>query len=357
MSDININFSGITSGIQTPRTAVTGFTQQAEATKSSESTQSLVKSYFDSLRERSDGEAKQILEDLENSRLSQITKLFADVQTSTVNNTSRLFEDMRIKPVDEIDSLENAAGSVNLNANVGAPVTAQAAEPAAPPEQTSYVSGIREAAEKTAADEAPEAETAEKTGETDGGDNREDRRATRVKKATTQDQISANNEKLSEVSRRTAESAQKSGESVARTADSMLIDRETAFPAIEEFIKSFNELGDEINGSGNETVSAKAAFLASMTEQRKTELLNVGIQIYGNNELRISPQKFYQASDEDLERVFGEKGSFTEFVIGQAKQLASYAGTDEYQRANVYSDSGNITQVSSVNGIVVNMVG
>ncbi len=341
------------------------------------STQSLVKSYFDSLRERSDGEAKKLLEDLENTQLSQITRMFSDLQTSTVDNTSRLFEDLRIKPTDEATALAGAmkpkaadetdtavkAASLNIAGaedKTGAAVKADNADKtgaAEKTEKTGAVLDITDKARENKVDETDKTDKRDKTDEVDDGDLTENTLAKYVRKLTEKDQISADNEKLNDITARTLESVQKTKQAFFRSPETGEIDRGGAYSAAEDFVKSYNAFADEIAGSENNTVAGKSEFINGMTISFRPKLERAGIEQNENGELEVNKEQFEKASDKDLESAFGEKDSFADFIEGQAKQLAAYAQTDLYQRSSAYSDSGNITQVSNINGIYFNMLG
>jgi len=334
MSDINLIYPSVTNSAA-QRTNFGALAQTTAKENEAASTQSLFKSYFDSLRERSDGEAKKLLEDLENTPLTQISKLFTDVQTASVDNTSRLFEDLRIKPTNEMDSLFDT-----LRANGAAKV-----------EQ------ITAMAQKNKTDNTDETDKRDKIDETDDGDLTEETLAKRIKKLTEKDQIAADNNKLNDITERTIEAVQKAENSFFRSAETGEIDRGGAYGAAEDFVKSYNAFANEINGSENGTVSGKSDFVSNMTAAFRPRLERVGIDISENGELTIDEERFSKASDNELEQVFGEKDSFADFIDGQAKQLAAYAQTDLYQRSSAYSDSGNITQVSTINGTYFNMLG
>ncbi|MCR4780261.1 MAG: hypothetical protein K5876_04100 [Ruminiclostridium sp.] len=347
MSDINILYPAASNNIQIPRATVQANTRATEKENEAASTQSLVKSYFDSLRERSDGEAKKLLEDLENTPLSQITKMFSDVQTSTVDNTSRLFEDLRIKPTDEVNSV---AGAMK-------PPETDAADNAQKTQKTAAALSITDNARENKVDETDKTDERDKTDEVDDGDLTENTLAKYVRKLTEKDQVSADNEKLNNITAMTIEAVQKTKQSFFRSAETGEIDRGGAYSAAEDFVKSYNSFANEIAGSENNTVAGKSEFISGMTISFRPRLERAGIGQNEDGELTLDREQFEKASDKELENAFGEKDSFADFIEGQAKQLAAYAQTDLYQRSSAYSDSGNITQVSNINGIYFNMLG
>ncbi len=337
MADLNVMFPS-TSNISARQSAsiMSAWTQATEEENEAASTQSLFKSYFDSLRERSDGEAKKLFQDLETTPISQISRLFTDVQTASIDNTSRLFEDLRIKPVNEQDSLFET-----LRANGQAKV-----------EQ------ITAMAQKNKTDKVDQTDKQkDRVDETDDGDLTEETIAKRIKTLTEKDQIPADNNKLGDITARTLEAVQKTEQSFFRSPETGEIDRNGAYNAAEDFVNSYNAFAGEISGSGNGTVAGKSDFVSNMTEAFRPRLERVGITRNEEGELSIDREAFEKAADSDLENVFGEKDSFASFIEGQAKQLAAYAQTDLYQRSSAYSDSGNITQVSNINGSYFNMLG
>lgn len=337
MADMNVLFpttSNISAGQRS--SMINAWTQATVDENEAASTQSLFKSYFDSLRERSDGEAKKLFQDLETTPISQISRLFTDVQTASVDNTGRLFEDLRIKPNKEADSLFET-----LRANGQAKV-----------EQ------ITAMAQKNKTDKVDQADKQkDQVDKTDDGDLTEETLAKRIKTLTEKDQISADNNKLNDITARTLESVQKTEQSFFRSPETGEIDKNGAYNAAEDFVKSYNAFAGEIGGSENSTVAGKSEFVNNMTDAFRPRLERVGISRNENGELSIDREAFEKATDKDLENVFGGKDSFTDFIEGQAKQLASYAQTDLYQRSSAYSDSGNITQVSNINGSYFNMLG
>lgn len=336
MADINVLFPTTSNISAQQRTNFSAWAQATVDENEAASTQSLFKSYFDSLRERSDGEAKKLFQDLETTPITQISRLFTDVQTASIDNTSRLFEDLRIKPSDEADSLFET-----LRANGQAKV-----------EQ------ITAMAQKNKTDKVDQTDKQkDQVDEVDDGDLTEETLAKRIKKLTEKDQVSADNNKLNDITARTLEAVQKTEQSFFRSPETGEIDRNAAYSAAEDFVDSYNAFAGEISGSENGTVAGKSEFVSDMTEAFRPRLERVGISQNENGELSIDREAFEKATDQDLERVFGEKDSFASFIEGQAKQLASYAQTDLYQRSSAYSDSGNITQVSNINGSYFNMLG
>ncbi len=336
MADINVLFPTTSNISARQRANFSAWAQTTVDENEAASTQSLFKSYFDSLRERSDGEAKKLFEDLETTPISQISRLFTDVQTASIDNTSRLFEDLRIKPSNETDSLFET-----LRANGQAKV-----------EQ------ITAMAQKNRTDKVDETDKQkDQTDEVDDGDLTEETLAKRIKTLTEKDQIAADNNKLNDITARTLESVQKTEQSFFRSPETGEIDRNTAYSAAEDFVNSYNAFAGEINGSENGTVAGKSDFVNNMTDAFHPRLEKVGISQNENGELTIDRETFGKATDKELEDVFGQKDSFASFIEGQAKQLAAYAQTDLYQRSSAYSDSGNITQVSNINGSYFNMLG
>jgi hypothetical protein len=365
MSDINILYPAVSDNVRMSRMTMQANTRATEKENEAASTQSLVKSYFDSLRERSDGEAKKLLEDLENTQLSQMTKMFTDLQSSTVDNTSRLFEDLRIKPTDEASALAGAMkppASDNTDAAVKAAamnVTGEAdkADASEKTEKTAATLNITDKARENKVDETDKTDERDKTDEVDDGDLTENTLAKYVRKLTEKDQVSADNEKLNDITARTLETVQKTKQSFFRSPETGEIDRGGAFNAAEDFVKSYNSFANDIAGSQNNTVAGKSDFINGMTISFRPKLERAGIEQNENGELEVNKEQFEKASDKDLEGAFGKKDSFADFIEGQAKQLAAYAQTDLYQRSSAYSDSGNITQVSNINGIYFNMLG
>ena len=215
MSDINVLYPTITNSAQ--RSTLNAYAQATAKENEAASTQSLFKSYFDTLRERSDGEAKKLFEELETTPISQISRLFNDVQTASVDNTGRLFEDLRIKPTEEMDSLFE-----QIRANGQAKV-----------EQ------ITAAAQKNRTDKTDQTDKeTDKVDEVDDGDLTEETLAKRIRKLTEKDQVQADNNKLNDITARTIESVQKAEQSFFRDTKTGEIDRNGAYNAAEDFVKS-----------------------------------------------------------------------------------------------------------------------
>lgn len=169
--------------------------------------------------------------------------------------------------------------------------------------------------------------------------------------------LSEANKKLREHAQKMAEASERLGDAFDRNPQTGDLDKQRANKAALEFVDRYNELVDSIKNSGNGTVEGKARFLGDMTDAYSRRLEKVGITKGEDNRLTFDETQLSQATERDIERVFGKEDSFAEFVDGQAKQLASYAQTDLYQRSEAYNDAGSIMQISNISGSYFNMLG
>ncbi len=318
MSDLNLLYSSLNNTSNSNKTSlwhdISKYSLAADATKQENeaaASQSLFKSYFNGLREKADDNTKQLLESLTNSPAGTANKLFTNLQTTSVDNISRLFEDLRIKPTDEVGTLLEA---IQKN---GVDRTDE------PEKKESLLSRYaRENAEKDAADK-----------------------------------VTANNNKLAEVTDKMNKAVEKTEKAFEKKDETTPRDRDEAYTAAEDFVNSYNSMSDALRGEKNGTVSGKAQFINDMLGSYSSRLEKVGIRQDENGDLSIDKQTFDAASDKDKENVFGKKDSFAEFIDGQAKQLSAYSQTELYQRSSAYSDGGNITQISNISGSYFNMLG
>ena len=122
-------------------------------------------------------------------------------------------------------------------------------------------------------------------------------------------------------------------------------------------VNKFNSFAKAINHSDNTTVAGKAKFVGDMTSAYSTRLRKIGISTNDDGTLTIDKEKFSTADSSDINKALGGKNSFAQFIDEQAKQPATYAQADIFQRAGAYSDSGNITTVTNINGAFMNMLG
>lgn len=169
--------------------------------------------------------------------------------------------------------------------------------------------------------------------------------------------LSEANKKLRDHAAKMAEAKEKLDESFKRDPRTGENDFEKAREAAKDFVKRYNEFTKDLKNTGNGTVESKAKFIGDITDAYGRRLEKVGITKGDDGRLTFDESKFEQAGDRDIERVFGEKDSFAEFMDGQAKQLAAYAQTDLYQRSEAYNDAGNIMQISNISGSYFNMLG
>ena len=295
--------------------------------------QSLYKSYFNKLRENADEPTKKLITKIENSPADITQKLFSNIQETTVRNISQLFEDLKIKQTEELSSLI-------------ADVQADQIEKARQTDETDKTDETDET------DKADEVDAADSTGRKDPAEESYLQKYMRE----SVDQIPADNERIGEVTEQMAKSAEKTKDAFKKE-DEAVIDREKAYESAKEFVDSYNSLSDAIKDSQNGTVSGKAGFISEMLENYSERLEKSGVDRDEDGNLSINKQAFDEASDKDLERSFGEKDSFRDFIEGQSEQLAAYAQTDLYQKASSYSDAGNITRISDINGAYFNMLG
>ena len=171
------------------------------------------------------------------------------------------------------------------------------------------------------------------------------------------DKVSADNNKLAAVTDKMAKAVEKTEKAFEKKEETTPKDRDEAYAAAEDFVKSYNSLSDALKGEKNGTVSGKASFIDDMLKAYSSRLEKVGITKDDNGELSVNKEKLNAADDKDIDKVFGKKDSFAEFIDGQTKQLYAYSQTDLYQRSSAYSDGGNITQISNISGSYFNMLG
>lgn len=134
-------------------------------------------------------------------------------------------------------------------------------------------------------------------------------------------------------------------------------DEDDLYNAASEMVNNFNSFAQSIRNSGNSTVNGKAKFIDDMINAFDNRLERVGITRNDDGTMSVDRDRLNSASPRDIQRALGKKDSFASFVDEQAKQLASYAQTDVYQRSSAYNNAGNITAVSYINGSFMNMLG
>ncbi len=169
--------------------------------------------------------------------------------------------------------------------------------------------------------------------------------------------LSEANKKLREHAAKMTEAKEKLNEALKRDPKTGENDFEKARDAARDFVKRYNEFTQGISNSENGTVGSKSKLIGEVTDAYGRHLEKVGITKDSDGRLTLDEDKFAQAGERDIERVFGKEDSFAEFIDGQAKQLASYAQTDLYQRSEAYNDAGNIMQISNISGSYFNMLG
>ena len=124
-------------------------------------------------------------------------------------------------------------------------------------------------------------------------------------------------------------------------------DTEKAYNAAKSFIDSYNGLYSAIRGSGNKSLSAKSEFMSNMTTAYGRALGKAGITRNADGTLSIDREKFESASCDELDAIFGSKGSFASFASGQADSLAKYAETDAYLKAGTYTKTDILSKNTS----------
>ena len=169
--------------------------------------------------------------------------------------------------------------------------------------------------------------------------------------------LSPENKEISSYSTEVSDSALRLEDAIERDQTSDEKESGSAYGAAEDLVNKFNKLSESIRASSNGMVSGKSAFLNKMLDAFGERLKKVGVTEDENGRLSIDRDKFESASPRDMERAFGRKNSFASFIEEQARQLANYAQSDIYKRAGAYSDAGNITTVTNINGSFMNMMG
>ncbi len=137
------------------------------------------------------------------------------------------------------------------------------------------------------------------------------------------------------------------------------IDRDKAFAAAEKFVKSYNDLYSSTRSSGNQTVSNKSQFIANMTNAYSRKLDSVGISIGSDGKLSIDKDTFNSASEDELDKVFGKKDSFSSFMSTQANAVSAYSQTAAYKEATkTYTSSGTVasSNASALSGVLYNQL-
>ena len=137
------------------------------------------------------------------------------------------------------------------------------------------------------------------------------------------------------------------------------IDRDKAYEAASKFVDSYNELYSSTRSSGNSTVSNKSQFIANMTNAYSRKLSNVGITVGSDGKLSIDKDTFNNASEDDLDQVFGKKDSYASFMSTQANAVSAYAQTSAYLDANsTYTKSGTVasSNASALSGVLYNQL-
>ncbi len=290
--------------------------------------QSIFKAYLDTLREKSDEATQKTLKELENTPISAVSRLFGNLQVNSVEQVSRIFDDLRIKPNDEIDSI---LGGVKVN---------NAVKQAQKPDLTEKL--IRKENDK-------EAKNTEKPGDI--------RSFLEQNLDHAGDKVSKENNALNEHSKQVSEAALEVRAAAERDEISGERDLERLDGAAEKLVSRYNTFADTVNNSKNNTVNGKSKFINEMLDAYSSRLKNVGITKDEDGRLNLDKTQLEKADDKDIERAFGKKDSFAEFIEEQAKQLSAYSQTDLYQKAGAYNDGGNITQISNISGSYFNMLG
>ena len=306
MSDLNLKMYSVQNAASSQRTDYSLSNISSSKDDSININQSIFQEYLQKLKENSDGKAKETLQAVQNIPISQVSRLFDDLQVKSVEQAGKMFDDLKIKSTDEISSILAAAKN--------------------------------NAVQNTAKTQKPENQVLKFI----------DR---------SMESLSAANEKLREHSERMAEAREKLDAGFRRDANTGELDREKARAAARDFVERYNELADSLKDSGNGTVESKSKLISEMSDAYGKRLENVGITKDDSGRLTLDENKLDQASERDIERVFGKEDSFAEFIDGQAKQLAAYAQTDLYQRSSAYTDAGNVTQISNISGSYFNMLG
>lgn len=329
MSDLNLLYSSLnnTANNNNNKTSlwhdISKYSLAADATKKENeaaASQSLFKSYFNGLREKADDNTKQLLESLTNSPAGTTNRLFTNLQRTSVDNISRLFEDLRITPTDEVGTLLDAMKN-----------------------------GIDKTDENNLTDTLLSKYARNSTVDRSEKEMKENKENA--------DKVSADNNKLAAVTDKMAKAVERTEKAFEKKDETTPKDRDEAYAAAEDFVNSYNSMSDALKGEKNGTVSGKAGFINDMSRAYSRSLEKVGITQNENGELSVDKNKFASADENDIDKVFGKKDSFAEFIDGQAKQLSAYAQTDLYQRSSAYSDGGNITQISNISGSYFNMLG
>ncbi len=333
MSDLNLLYSSMNNAANNNNTKtslwhdISKYSLAADATKKENeaaASQSLFKSYFNGLREKADDNTKKLLESLTNSPAGTTNRLFTNLQHTSIENISRLFEDLRIKPTDEVGTLLDAMNN-----------------------------GVDKTDEKNLTDTL-----LSKYAKDRSADQIKDRSVKETKEnKENADKVSADNNKLAAVTDKMAKAVERTEKAFEKKEETTPKDRDEAYAAAEDFVNSYNSLSDAIKGEKNGTVSGKAGFIDDMLKAYSRSLEKVGITQDKNGDLSVNKDKLATADEKDIDKVFGKKDSFAEFIEGQTKQLSAYAQTDLYQRSSAYSDGGNITQISNISGSYFNMLG
>lgn len=332
MSDLNLKYTAVNNNtvqerrFSQQRLEAETLNRQSAEIDDKTSNKSMLKSYIDSLRQRSDDEAQKLLKTIENSPNELIGQLFGSVQIKSADQLGKMFSQLDPDKEGKDEGISAISGKKNA-----------------------------ERADKLArADKIDKVDEVDKTDETDKTPKID--KAAQIVDKFIHDSISKESTQMHERSEKLVKASEKLKEAIEeRHAEQKASDK--TFKAAEDFVKSYNSLSDAIRDSKSEAVSGKAKFIEKMTKSFEKELNKVGIDRDENGDLTIDRKRFESASERDREEALSDKDSFTDFMEDQAKQLTAFAQKDIYQRASAYNNGGNVANISEIGGAYFNMFG
>ncbi|MCR4610832.1 MAG: hypothetical protein K5644_02925 [Lachnospiraceae bacterium] len=120
------------------------------------------------------------------------------------------------------------------------------------------------------------------------------------------------------------------------------VDVDSVYDAVSDFVSAYNKTLTAGAKSSSSTVQSSISSMTSYTKVNSNALAELGITIGSDNKLSIDEETFKNADMDDVQELFGQKGSYSYQISALATSVssaASFSNITGYTSAGTYSSA------------------